>query len=92
MTVESLPWLGDGGEIAAGHHHAAEERAVVVVGPVERVVVDDGEGLAAAPEVDGQVSGEDGVLQHEYHTFELILQIGEENKVLNQVHIHCDTG
>ena len=76
------PGLRDGREVAARHHHPPEERAVRVVAPVEQVVVDDGERLRPAPEVDGQVGGEDRVLQHEYHTFELILGRNGENILL----------
>lgn len=74
------PGLRDGRQVAAGHHHPAEERAVRVVAPVEQVVVDDGERLGPAPEVDGQVGGEDRVLQYGYHTFEFILGMNKREE------------
>ena len=80
VLLNWVPGLGDGREVAAGHHHAAQERAVRVVAPVEQVVVDDGERLGPAPEVDGEVGGEDRVLQYEYHTFELILGINTKGE------------
>ena len=69
------PRLRDGGQVARGHHHPPEERAVLVVAPVERVVVDDGESLGPAFEVDGEVGCEDCVLQNDYHTFEFFLEM-----------------
>ena len=70
-----LPGLGDGGEVAGGHHGAAEEGAVALLArvPLEVAARDQGEGLRAPAEVDGQVGGQDGVLQHRYHPFEFVL-------------------
>ena len=61
-----------------------------VAAPVERVVVDDGERLAPPPEVDGQVGGQNGVLQHKYHTFELILGGKEEDKDDVKFNLYCE--
>jgi hypothetical protein len=48
----------------------------VFAGQLQGPVVDDGEGLAAAPEVDGQVRGQDRVLQDRDHPLEFILKQG----------------
>ena len=36
-------------------------------------LLDHGDGLLPAPEVEGEVGGEDGVLKHPDHSLELIL-------------------
>ena len=69
-----VPGLGDGPEITGSHEEAPDQGLVLPVRPVQPRL-HQVEGVAPPLEVDGEVSGQDGLLYHKNYRLELVLRV-----------------